>query len=90
MTPVEALKTIKTLVDGSEGMEDLNALRVLLSIKVVCEKGIPSVRPALSIVSENKNEGGAKVCPECNGRGKFGSRACHGCNGTGFQMFVGD
>jgi hypothetical protein len=63
MTPVEALKNIKTLIDGSEHVVDASALRTLLgSIKVMCEQGtLPSVRPARKVVSETKHEGGAEV-----------------------------
>ena len=41
MTPEEALRNILTLVDGSEEMEDVHALQILLqSIKTLAEKGL--------------------------------------------------
>jgi hypothetical protein len=40
MTPEEALRNILSLVDGSEEMEDVHALQILLqSIKTLAEKG---------------------------------------------------
>ena len=41
MTPEEALRNILILVDGSDEMEDVPALRILLqSIKTLAEKGL--------------------------------------------------
>ena len=41
MTPEEALRNILILVDGSDEMEDVQALQVLLqSIKTLAEKGL--------------------------------------------------
>jgi hypothetical protein len=41
MTPEEALRNILILVDGSDEMEDVHALQVLLqSIKRLAEKGL--------------------------------------------------
>ena len=41
MTPEEALRDILTLVDGSDEMEDVHALQILLqSIKTLAEKGL--------------------------------------------------
>jgi hypothetical protein len=40
MTPAEALRNILSLVDGSDEMEDVHALQILLqSIKTLAEKG---------------------------------------------------
>jgi hypothetical protein len=41
MTPEEALRNILTLVDGSDEMEDVRALQILLqSVKTLAEKGL--------------------------------------------------
>jgi hypothetical protein len=41
MTPEEALRNILRLVDGSDEMEDVHALQILLqSIKTLAEKGL--------------------------------------------------
>ena len=41
MTPEEALRNILTLVDGSDEMEDVHALQILLqSTKTLAEKGL--------------------------------------------------
>jgi hypothetical protein len=41
MTPAEALRNILSLVDGSDEMEDVHALQILLqSIKTLAEKGL--------------------------------------------------
>jgi hypothetical protein len=41
MTQEEALRNILTLVDGSDEMEDIHALQLLLqSIKTLAEKGL--------------------------------------------------
>jgi hypothetical protein len=41
MTPEEALRNILTLVDGSDEMEGVHALQLLLqSIKTLAEKGL--------------------------------------------------
>jgi hypothetical protein len=41
MPPEEALRNILTLVDGSDEMEDVRALQILLqSIKTLAEKGL--------------------------------------------------
>jgi hypothetical protein len=41
MTPEEALRNILTLVDGSDEMEDVGALQIVLqSIKTLAEKGL--------------------------------------------------
>ena len=41
MTPVEALRNILTLVDGSDEVEDVHALQILLqSIRTIAEKGL--------------------------------------------------
>jgi hypothetical protein len=41
MTPEEALRNILSLVDGSDEMEDVRALQILLqSIKTLAEKGL--------------------------------------------------
>ena len=41
MTPEEALRNILSLVDGSDEMEDVHALLLLLqSIKTLAEKGL--------------------------------------------------
>jgi hypothetical protein len=41
MTPEEALRNILTLLDGSDEMEDIHALQILLqSIKTLAEKGL--------------------------------------------------
>jgi hypothetical protein len=41
MTPEEALRNILTFVDGSDEMEDVHALQILLqSIKTLAEKGL--------------------------------------------------
>ncbi len=41
MTPEEALRNILSLVDGSDEMEDVHALQILLqSIKTLAEKGL--------------------------------------------------
>jgi CRISPR/Cas system CSM-associated protein Csm4 (group 5 of RAMP superfamily) len=41
MTPEEALRNILTLVDGSDEMEDVRSLQILLqSIKMLAEKGL--------------------------------------------------
>ena len=41
MTPEEALRNILILVDGSDEMEDVRALQILLqSIKTLAEKGL--------------------------------------------------
>jgi hypothetical protein len=41
MTPEEALLNILSLVDGSDEMEDVHALQILLqSIKTLAEKGL--------------------------------------------------
>jgi hypothetical protein len=41
MTQEEALRNILTLVDGSEEMEDVHVLQILLeSIKTLAEKGL--------------------------------------------------
>ena len=88
MTPEEALKNIKTLVEGADEMEDLHAYRTLIeSISVLCDKATPAARRAMrSPEPTNEDEGGARVCIDCNGSGQFGTRACPGCNGTGFRI----
>jgi len=41
MTPEEALRNILSLVDGSDEVEDVHALQILLqSIKTLAEKGL--------------------------------------------------
>jgi len=41
MTPEEALRNILTIMDGSDEMEDVHALQLLLqSIKTLAEKGL--------------------------------------------------
>jgi hypothetical protein len=41
MTPEEALRNILSLVDGSDEVEDIHALQILLqSIKTLAEKGL--------------------------------------------------
>jgi hypothetical protein len=41
MTPEEALRNILALIDGSDEMEDVHALQILLkSIKTLAEKGL--------------------------------------------------
>jgi hypothetical protein len=41
MTPEEALRNILRFVDGSDEMEDVHALQILLqSIKTLAEKGL--------------------------------------------------
>jgi hypothetical protein len=41
MTPVEALKNIKTLVDGSDYVTDARAMQTLIeTIRVLVEKGL--------------------------------------------------
>ena len=41
MTPEEALRNILTLVDGSEEIEDVHALQILLeSVRTLAEKGL--------------------------------------------------
>ena len=41
MTPEEALRNILILVEGSDEMEDANALQMLLeSVKTLAEKGL--------------------------------------------------
>ena len=41
MTPEEALRNILTLADGSDEIEDVHALQMLLqSIKTLAEKGL--------------------------------------------------
>jgi hypothetical protein len=41
MTPEEALRNILILIDGSDEMEDVQALQILLqSIKTLAEKGL--------------------------------------------------
>jgi hypothetical protein len=41
MTPEEALRNILSLVDGSDEMEDVHALQILLqSIETLAEKGL--------------------------------------------------
>jgi hypothetical protein len=41
MTPEEALRNILTLVDGSDEIEDVSAMQLLLqSIKTLAEKGL--------------------------------------------------
>jgi hypothetical protein len=41
MTPEEALRNILTLLDGSDEMEDVRALQILLqSIRTLAEKGL--------------------------------------------------
>ena len=41
MTPVEALRNILSLVDGSDEIEDVHALQILLqSIRTLAEKGL--------------------------------------------------
>ena len=41
MTPEEALRNILRLVDGSDEMEDVHALQIILqSIKTLAEKGL--------------------------------------------------
>jgi len=41
MTPEEALRNILTLIDGSDEMEEVHALQILLqSIKTLAEKGL--------------------------------------------------
>jgi hypothetical protein len=41
MSPEEALRNILSLVDGSDEMEDVHALHILLqSIKTLAEKGL--------------------------------------------------
>jgi len=41
MTPEEALRNILSLVDGSDEMEDVHVLQILLqSIKTLAEKGL--------------------------------------------------
>jgi hypothetical protein len=41
MTPVEALLNILTLVDGSDEVEDVHALQILLqSVRTLAEKGL--------------------------------------------------
>lgn len=63
MTPEEALKNIKTLIEGADEMEDLNAYRILIeSIRVLCDKATPAVRKAAkSTEPTNEDEGGAVV-----------------------------
>jgi hypothetical protein len=41
MTPEEALRNILSLVDGSDEVEDVHALQILLqSVKTLAEKGL--------------------------------------------------
>jgi len=41
MTPEEALRNILSLVDGSDEMEDVHALQILLqNIRTLAEKGL--------------------------------------------------
>ena len=41
MTPEEALRNILRLIDGSDEMEDVHALQIILqSIKTLAEKGL--------------------------------------------------
>jgi hypothetical protein len=41
MTPEEALRNILKLVDGSDEVEDVHALQILLeSIRILAEKGL--------------------------------------------------
>jgi hypothetical protein len=41
MTPEEALRNILNLVDGSDEVEDVHALQILLqSVRTVAEKGL--------------------------------------------------
>lgn len=48
MTPEEALRNILRLVNGSDEMEDVHALHILLqSIKTLAEKGFGAVELAL-------------------------------------------
>ena len=49
MTPVEALKNIKTLIDGSDYVTDARAMQTLIeSIRVLVEKGLSGTNLGLT------------------------------------------
>jgi hypothetical protein len=89
MKPEEALRHIRTLIEGSDYSTDPRAMQTLIdSIRVLVNKATRArvgARPTGTTI-----EGGAVTCPECRGTGRFGRRDCHECNGTGFRLVIGD
>ena len=56
MTPEEALRNILTLVDGSDEIEDVRAMQLLLqSIKTLAEKGLAGRNNSWSIIYRGDN-----------------------------------